>query len=319
MTHNARRIVLMLSLFIGLSSVSAGALAVESSVVASTEIDRVTNLQGTTGLFVMNSAYTLRAGELRATAMVTYDNISQVYTYDPDTDLLGPFASPGVNQGEALILYTPVSVTLGLTDHIEVGVLAKTYTIEYDAPVTASDDAGAGDAEATIKWNFGTQSANMPALAGLINVIGRTGDEDKPFREVYEFGIKMGVMASSEMVIGNDTPVGFHLEAQVVSIDPNDDDSPKQEKYSYANAGVVVPISDDNLLVAIAEVSNLGNANTSFLGYTQRKISDQTVSTIGVRYTWKYINAGIAASSVDSRVDGVSTHRRAMATVGIGF
>lgn len=312
MTHKTRNLLLILAMSVGLSSVSTDASAADSSKVASTELDRVTNIQGTTGLFVMNSAYTLRAGELRATGMVTYDNVNALFTYDSSTGI-------ATNQGEALILYTPLTVTLGLTDHIEVGVLAKTYTVEYESPVTASDEAGAGDAEATIKWNFATQSSNMPALAGLISVIGRTGDEDKPFREVQEFGFKLGIMASSEMVIGDDTPVGFHLEAQAVSIDPNDDTSPKQEKYSYTNAGIVVPISDDNLLVAIAEVSTIGNANSSFAGYTQGKVSDLTASTIGVRYTWKYINAGLAATSVDSSVDGVETHRRAMATVGIGF
>lgn len=312
MSCRTRKLILTLGLTIGMVIHSMGASAADRSTVASTEIDRVTNIQGTTGLFVMNSAYTLRAGELRATAMVTYDNIGAVYSYDSGTGIV-------TNEGEALILYSPVSVTIGLTDHIEVGILAKTYTIEYDAPVTASDETGAGDAEATIKWNFSTQTANMPALAGLINVIGRTGDEDKPFREVQDFGFKLGIMASSEMTIGEDTPVGFHLEVVAVSIDPNDDTSIKQDKHSYINAGIAVPISDDNLLVGIAEVSSLGNANTSFTGYTQGMISEQTVSTIGVRYTWKYINAGLAASSIDSGVTGVETHRRAIATVGIGF
>jgi hypothetical protein len=278
---------------------------------AATELDRVTNFQGTTGLFWMNTAYTVGAGDFRATAMVAYDNVDAVYSYDTATGIV-------TNYGEALILYAPLSATLGLSDKIEVGVLGKSYTVDYDSSLV-SDESGAGDAEGTIKWRFASQTENMPAMAGLLTVIGRTGDKDKPFREVEKFGFKLGLAMSSELLIGNDTPVGFHIELQAVSVDPTDDDSLKQDKYSYINAGIALPISDNNRLVAIAETSSLGNANTDLLGYQQGLITEQVVSTFGVRYTWKYINAGIAASSVDSGVSGQETHRRALATVGIGF
>lgn len=292
--------------------VAAGGASAADSAVAATELDRVTNFQGTTGLFWMNSAYTVGAGDFRATAMITYDNVEAVYVYDPATVI------PPINYGKALILYTPLSVTIGLSQNVELGVLAKSYAIEFDNSLI-SDETGLGDAEGTLKWKFGSQSENMPALAGLLTVIGRTGDKDKPFREVEKFGIKLGVAMSSEVFIGNETPIGAHIEVQAVSIDPSDDKSFKNDKYSYINAGLALPISDDNRLVLIAETSSLGNANTGFLEYTQGKISEQVVSAVGVRYTWKYINVGIAASNIDSGVSGVKTHRRALATFGIGF
>lgn len=280
---------------------------------AATELDRVTNFQGTTGLFWMNTAYTVGAGDFRATAMASEEKVDAIYSYDPATPLIPP-----VNNGSGTITSIPISATLGLSQNIEFGVVATTYNVEFDNSLI-SDESGVGDAEGTLKWKFGSQGENLPALAGLLTVIGRTGDKDKPFREVEKYGVKLGIVLSSEMFIGNDTPVGFHIEAQAVSIDPTDDNSAKHDSYSYINVGIAMPISDDNRLILIAETSSLNNANNDFLEYTQGIVSEQVVSIAGIRYTWKYINIGIAASSVDSGVSGVSTHSRGMATFGIGF
>ncbi|MDH5632982.1 MAG: hypothetical protein OEZ10_08300 [Gammaproteobacteria bacterium] len=297
---------------LSLSSIS-GIAGAATGTVAPSELDRVTNFQGSTGLFWMNTAYTLGIGELRATAMGSYDNVAITPVYDSGTDTY-------VNYGPALILYTPVSVALGLTETIEVSGLAKSYSIDYDNDAL-TDETGAGDTEGAIKWNFSSQTENLPALAAIFTFVAATGDKDKdrPFRQVEEFGIKGGFAASTETIVGNDTPIGFHLEVEAVLNDPLSDTSNKKEKHSFINAGFVVPLSDDHLLVAIAEVSRLGNANTTLAGYNRGEVSEQTTSTIGIRYTWKYINAGLAAQSVDSAVGGISTHRRALATVGIGF
>ena len=159
-------------------------------------INRPPNIQGLTGLMVMNSAFTRPAGTLAVGGSVMFEDS---------------------NKPDYRIIQTPITLTFGITDTIEAGI--KTKYVSYDSTIPKASESGLGDSEVAVKWRWKTHSATTPELAvGLAGIIP-TGNDSKGLNDVKNWGAKFMVMATSETKIFTNSFLGVYLEAQAVFID----------------------------------------------------------------------------------------------------
>lgn len=194
-------------------------------------INRPVNIQGLTGLLFTNSAYTQPAGSFTF-GLSAIGEDSDV----PDYSIV---------QGGG-------TVTIGITDRIEVGIKGKMIATNLGS--TTTREVGTGDTDLLLKWRFSSQGEIMPALAfGLGWTI--PSDSEKGFSEVKYEGIKLMVIATGENRVLDDGFIGVYLEGQAVFIDQlhKTGQSPYKEKYGVINAGLLFPISDDNRVQFLLE------------------------------------------------------------------
>jgi hypothetical protein len=196
-------------------------------------INRPPNIQGLTGLMVMNSAFTRPAGTFAFTGSAMFEDSSK-----PDYR----------------VIQAPITLTYGITDTIEAGI--KTKFVSYDS-TSRANESGIGDAEVAVKWRWKTHSTTTPELAiGLAGIIP-TGSDSKGLNEVKNWGAKFMVMATSETKIATNSFLGLYLEAQAVYIDgfSGTRSTNTQDQYGVINAGVLLPISTNNRLQAMLELN----------------------------------------------------------------
>lgn len=283
------------------------------TTVVESDIDRVPSARGMTGLFEMQSAYTLRPGEVRLNAVANYQTQESAL-------------------GDTTTLYIPVSLVVGLAPRWEVAVLGKSRSVEFDSFLgTDTKDSGLGDAELMTKYRFHTQSDNLPAMAFGVGGFFPTGTEDIPnadFREVESSGFRLMFMMSTEVRVFEDSPVGLHVEVQKVWIDPSDSSTVFHDTYDILSAGIVSPISDDNRLVLIGEVSRIRNRDivdaTSYAPDPVPAIignpgGEVDTLTAGIRYRWKYMNFGLALRKESPRLSGLDDSDQILVSFGLGF
>jgi hypothetical protein len=223
-------------------------------------INRSPNIQGLTGLMVMNSAFTQPAGTLAVGGSVMFEDS---------------------NKPDYRIIQAPVTLTYGITDMIEAGIKIK--YVDYDIMTPKASEGGLGDSEVAVKWRWKTHSATFPELAiGLAGILP-TGSESKGLNDVTHWGAKFMVMASSETRIFDNSFLGLYIEAQAVYIDglSGYKKTSTQDQYGIINAGVLLPVSTNNRLQAMLELNDtLYKRNTK----TALGEGDQLSITPALRY-----------------------------------
>lgn len=325
---NFLRVVLILA---GLSMAAPFAIAADLLNVADLEIDRVPGTQGLTGLLRMNSAYTLRAGEVRLHATAFY--------YDEKNLVVGaPFTAPL----ETTYIEMPISLTMGVTDNFEIAFVGKLIDYELQTSIDLGppfgvvavdlDERDFGDSEVLIKVHVLDQSEFAPAFALGLGAILGTGDEDKLLTGVDAWGAKMMAMASVELPLFEDSFLGMYLELQGVSIDPSEDDydaitSPDgsiyKDSYNIVSAGIRFPISNDNRLHFMAEFSSETGRERLALptlpGVAIVADGDRNIMTVGLRYAWRYMTFNAGAEKSDYDLNGVDDITRYFLGFGLGI
>jgi len=323
---NFLRVVLILA---GLSMAAPFSIAADLLNVTDLEVDRVPGAQGLTGLLRMNSAYTLRAGEVRLHATAFY--------YDEKNLVVGaPFLAPL----ETTYIEIPVSLTMGVTDNFEIAFVGKLIDYELQTIVDLGlgpqpvdvEERDFGDSEVLMKVHVLDQSEFAPAFALGLGAILGTGDEDKLLTGVEAWGAKMMAMASVELPLFEDSFLGMYLEVQGVSIDPSEDDfdaitSPDgsiyKDSYNIVSAGIRFPISNDNRLHFMAEFSSESGRERLSLptlpGVAIVADGDRDIMTVGLRYAWRYMTFNAGAEKSDYDLVGVDDITRYFLGFGLGF
>jgi len=217
------------------------------------EVYRGANYTGMTGLVRMNSAYTLRDGEIA-------------------------FHTGAVTESISGIDYTiiPVNIVYGLSDNVEVGLSAK-----YFSTNTVS---GKGDTDLKFKWRFRNQSEYLPATSLMLGFVFPTADTG--LAEVTTWGAKLNFLASSEAQISDDSYIGMYIDLGTANLDPG---SATSTSYTDASLGFLFPISDNNQLQAIIELNALsgtvpllGSISASGATYGLRYASESYKMNLGV-------------------------------------
>lgn len=208
------------------------------------EVFRSANTGGMTGLIHMNSAYTVRDGEMQINVGLTTESV-----------------------GGTRYLQAPIAITYGLSDNKELGLVGR-----YISASTGT--AGLGGAELKLKWRFRKQTEYLPATSLAFGLIIPTGPA--ALNEVSSWGARLNFLAASEASITETGYIGMYLEIGAVAIDPG---SAGADSYVDASIGLLFPISDDNHLQLILELNAISGRGIAYLGST-----NYTAVTPGLRY-----------------------------------
>lgn len=219
------------------------------------EVFRSANTGAMTGLVHMNSAYTVREGELQVNVGFTSESIG------------------GVSYTQA-----PLTITYGLSDNKEVGLVARYIS-------SSSGVAGLGGAEIKLKWRFRRQTEYLPATAILIGLMAPTGPA--ALNEVSSFGLRVHGLASSEANVTDTFYIGMYLDVGVVLLDPG---TGTADNYLDISAGLLFPISDDNRLQAMLEYNSVSRRAVAYLGS-----SNYTSFAPALRYATKSFKTTLGA------------------------
>ena len=206
-------------------------------------INRPPNIQGLTGLMVMDSAFTRPAGTMAVGGSIMFEDS---------------------NKPEYRIIQAPITLTFGITDTIEAGIKLKYVSVDVTTPKMS--ESGLGDTELAVKWRWNSHSATTPELAVGIAGILPTGSESKGLNDVKNWGVKIMALASSETKISTDFVLGLYMEAQMVFIDTfSAANTANEDRYGVLNAGVLLPVSADNRFQAMLELNDTINKNITGL------------------------------------------------------
>lgn len=240
----------MLVVSLGASAANPG----EGKWVAD-EVFRAANIGAMTGLIRMNSAYTVRDGELQV-------NVG-----------LATESGGGTNYAQA-----PLTITYGLSDNKEIGLLAR-----YISPSNGA--AGLGGAEVKFKWRFRRQTEYLPATAIMFGIMLPSGPA--AINEVSSWGLKVHGLASSEANVTDTFFIGMYMDVGVSAIDPG---TATGDLYYEASIGLLFPISDDNRLQAMLEYNTISGRVVPYLGNT-----NYSAITPGLRYASKSFKSTMGA------------------------
>jgi hypothetical protein len=245
---------------------------------------RLPSAEGTTGLFLMTTAYTLDAGEARIGGTILYNDLN----------------------GADERITIPATFTLGITDRFELGAMIPTL----EENISGTSNSGTGDGTVLLKYRFHSQSESFPEMALMGGMQLPTASETQ-FEEVEDFALIMGILGSFEVPFFQSV-LGIHFEFKGVNIDPRSDTSIYQDDYNLFAFGLNLPVSDGGRLNFIAESRTVqdrtdpADNGTTILG--------------GFRYMFKYFNAGFALMKTDSDSPTLSgSEREFVFTVGLGF
>ncbi len=226
-------------------------------------VNRPVNIQGLTGLIITNSAYTQEKGAFTVGLSGLAEN-----SRTPDFSIV---------QGIA-------TATYGATDRIELGLKAKMIATNLGSSSTRQ--TGVGDTDLLFKWRLTNQGKDLPAIAFGMGVTLPTGDKDKGFRECEHEVIKLMLIGSHEQEMPGNIVLGLYVEGQVVLVDQlNKNSSNMDEKYGVINAGILLPIVENNRLQLILEYNLVTDKDIPTL-YE----GNYTALTPGLRYVTPRLN-----------------------------
>lgn len=192
------------------------------------EVFRASNAGGSTGLVNMNSAYTIRDGEMSFNIGVASESVG------------------GVDYTQA-----PVAITYGISNNTELG-LATRY-IDDNAGT-----AGVAGGELKLKWRFRNQTEYWPAGSVALSLLFPSGPA--ALNEVSSWGARLNALMSSESAISDTLYIGIYLDIGATSIDGGADN------YLSADIGLLAPISDNKRLQAMLEFNNVSGRANPYLG-----------------------------------------------------
>jgi hypothetical protein len=233
-------------------------------------VNRPVDTQGLNGLLFMNSAFTQPAGHVA---------VGTFLLYEKSTGLPQSFS---IIQGGA-------SLTMGITNAIEVGVKGKGVRLNYKG--LSSPEIGQGDTDVLVKWKILSQEESHPALALGFAWSFPTGDKTKGLNEINEESVRFMLMASKEKRFLDNSFIGVYLEAQEVMNDVSRESSALYDKYAVFSAGALFPISDDNRVQAMLEYGRTYKKGSATFG----TYKDYSGLTPGLRFVTEHLNvsAGI--------------------------
>ena len=199
---------------------------------AAEEIRRGTNLSGLTGLFITNSAYTVRDEEmvLAGTAVAS--------------------SASGTN-----IINGTFTVTYGLANSFEIGLATGVN-------VNLAGGSGMSDTELSAKWRFRSQSEYLPAMGFSTSLILPTGSGG--FGVVDIGGLTVRGLASSESQLSDTIFIGLYVDVGISVLDT----TAGLDGHYELNLGGLMPISDDNHLQLIGELNYVTGKAVAANNYT---------------------------------------------------
>lgn len=257
-------------------------------------INRPPNIQGLTGLMIMNTAFTQKTGHMAFGISALGENSDT-----PDYSIV---------QGVA-------TLTMGITDNLEFGAKGKFIATDLGSSLTR--EQGFGDTEVALKWRIRNQSeeGTIPAIALGIGGIIPTGDSAKGFEEVRKQGLKFMVIASAENRVLDDSFVGIHFEGQAVLVDQIAGNAPPtQEMYGVVNAGLHFPFNENNHLQFMIEYNQVTKKDIP----TLREGNYQAVSA-GLRYVTKHFNITAGGQFLNKEQAGVDDTVRLVGTMSLNY
>lgn len=229
------------------------------------QVYRSANIGGLTGLIHMDSAYTLRGGEVQINAGFTTETAAGV---DYQT--------------------IPIALTFGVGDNKEWALVSR-----YINPSVGT--AGMGGAELKYKWRFRKQSEYLPASSlafGLLLPAGETA-----LNQVTTWGATGSLIFASEANLTDNSYIGMYLDLSATSIDPGE---PTAQTYSDNSIGLLFPISNDNRLQLILEYGAINGRTFAYLGST-----NYSAFTWGLRYASDTLKMTLGAENRDNNTTKV--------------
>jgi hypothetical protein len=256
-------------------------------------VNRPVNVQGLTGLFITNSAYTQRKGSMVIGLSTLAEKSSK-----PDFSML---------QGIA-------TVTGGVTDRIEFG--AKTKVIATNSGGSDTRKTGVGDTDLLCKWRISSAGENLPAMAFGLAYTLPTAESSKGLNEVKREGIRLMVIGSSEKEMPGDYAIGVYFEGQIVFIDKlrRPSTSLYADTYGVINAGVLFPLLENRRLQAIVEYNQVVKKNTVTL-YDENLVAVMP----GLRYVTPSLNMSLGVQFLRRDQTGAENSNRYVGTLSYAF
>ncbi len=252
-------------------------------------INRPVNVHGLTGLLFTTSPFTVPAGDIELTALISEEKSDK-----PDYTI---YELPSV------------SLTVGISPAME---LALKGSYIHDTGADGIKIRGAGNTELSYKWNFVQQaeSSLMPALAMTITGIA-AGDDEINIGNVSHWGARAGLCTGKEIDWG-DHVIGIFADGSIVVHDLNKEN--RRDRYGVYNAGLIIPISKYRNLQMMLEytvVSGIDRPKTEFEDYS-------AVST-GIRLVTERINFSIGTQFLNKQTPGHETANKILGMAGIKF
>jgi len=226
---------------------------------------RSVNTGGLTGLIHMDSAYTVRGGEVQVTTGFTTES------------------GGGVDYQSI-----PLALTFGVGDNKEWALVSR-----YINPSVGT--AGMGGAELNYKWRFRKQSEYLPASSLAFGLLLPAGEA--ALNQVTTYGATGSLIFASEANLTDNTYIGMYLDLSATSIDPGE---PTAQTYSDNSIGLLFPISNDNRLQLILEYNVIGGRTFAYLGST-----NYSAFTWGLRYASDTLKMSLGAENRDNNTSKV--------------
>ncbi len=253
-------------------------------------VNRPVNIQGLTGLIITNSAYTQKKG---------------AFTVGLST-LAEDSRTPNFS-----IVQGIVTATYGATDSIELGLKAK--MIASNLGSSSTRETGAGDTDLLFKWRFMNQGKELPAIAFGMGLTLPTGDKDKGFSECEHEIIRLMLIGTHEQEMPGNIVLGLYAEGQVVLVDQNSSSSMK-DKYGVINAGILLPIVENNRLQLILEYNLVFDKDIQTL-YE----GDYHALTPGLRYVTPQLNITAGVQFMRKEDTTAGNDQRYVGTISYRF
>jgi hypothetical protein len=225
------------------------------------EVFRASNSSASTGLVHMNSAYTIRDGEMSIN--------------------LG-FASETDSGSGTDYIHVPLAITYGITDKTEFGLTAKYIN-------ASAGPSGMAGGEAKMKWRFRNQSEYLPAMSLAFSLMFPAGDA--ALNEVNSWGARLNFLMASEAQITDNSYIGMYVDVGATSIN---DSATGPDDYLNADFGLLFPISDDKRLQLMLEFNSISGRTNTYLG-----TGDYNAITPGLRYASEGFKLTLGAQSRD--------------------
>jgi hypothetical protein len=194
------------------------------------EVFRASNSSGSTGLVKMNSAYTIRDGEMSINLGAASESV-----------------------GGTDYMHAPLAITYGVTDKTEFGLTAK-----YISASGALNTSGMAGGEAKMKWRFRSQTEYIPAMSLALGLMFPAGDA--ALNEVSSWGARLNLLMASEAQITDTSYIGMYLDIGTTNIDGGADN------YLNADFGLLFPVSDDKRLQLMLEFNSISGRTGTYLG-----------------------------------------------------
>ncbi len=263
------------------------------SVTGAQEIELVNQpvtISGLTGLIATTTPHTMPKGVVEA-------------------------AVSSLNETSASSEYTinefPVSITLGVSDSVEVA-LKGSYLYKEGSPGTGRV-RGSGDSEISAKWNMMLQKEGsiLPATALFLTALGLTGDKEDGLNRVSTWGARAGLSFGWELS-WEDHQIGVYGDAQVVVKDLNRNEY--RDRYGVYNAGILLPISKYHNLQLLIEYSGVGGKKFADIDGT-----DSNTITYGVRMVSERFNLTVGDQMIYKTVSSQKNSGRLIGTLSVKF